>query len=86
LEPPKKSSTYLRGYGSGFFVVSASFRQNSQNAHYGNLFHHPASFATKGFQHSLIFLDGAKVSGGKISELLFVFSGGPLSKNPETTR
>jgi hypothetical protein len=34
LEPPKKSSTYLRGYASGFFVVSALLRQNSQNAHY----------------------------------------------------
>jgi len=38
----KKSSTYLRGYASGFFDVSASFRQNSQNAHYGTIFHHPA--------------------------------------------
>jgi hypothetical protein len=45
LEPPKKSSTYLSGYASGFFVVSASFRQNSQNAHDGTIFHHPASGA-----------------------------------------
>jgi hypothetical protein len=42
LEPPKKSSTHLSGYASGFFVVSASFRQNSQNAHDGTIFHHPA--------------------------------------------
>jgi hypothetical protein len=42
LETPKKSSTYLRGYASGFFGVSASFRLNSQNAHDGILFHHPA--------------------------------------------
>jgi hypothetical protein len=43
LEPPKKSSTYLSGYASGFFVASALFRHNSQNAHYGIFFHHPAS-------------------------------------------
>jgi hypothetical protein len=43
LETPKKSSTYLSGYACGFFVISASFRQNSQNAHDGTLFHHPAS-------------------------------------------
>jgi hypothetical protein len=50
LETPKKSSTYLRlrraqssrGYACGFFVISASFRQNSQNARDGTLFHHPA--------------------------------------------
>jgi hypothetical protein len=46
LEPPKKSSSYLSGYASGFFVVSASFRQNSHNAHDGTIFHHPAK-ATK---------------------------------------
>jgi hypothetical protein len=38
LETPKKSSVYLRGYASGFFVISALFRQNSQNAHDGTLF------------------------------------------------
>jgi hypothetical protein len=42
LETPKKSSTYLRGYAAGFFGVSASFRLNSQNAHDGIFFHHPA--------------------------------------------
>jgi hypothetical protein len=42
LETTKKSSTYLSGYASGFFVVSASFHQNSQNAHDGTIFHHPA--------------------------------------------
>jgi hypothetical protein len=43
LEPPKKSSSYLRGYVSGFFVVSALFRLNSQNAHNGPIFHHPVA-------------------------------------------
>jgi hypothetical protein len=47
LEPPKKSSTYLSGYASGFFVVSALFRQNSQNAHDGTFFHHPAGTVVK---------------------------------------
>ena len=50
LDPTKKSSTYLRlrraqssrGYVSGFFVVSASFRQNSQKVHNVTIFHHPA--------------------------------------------
>jgi hypothetical protein len=44
LKPTKKSSTYLCGYVSGFFVVSASFRLNSQNARDGTFFHHPASY------------------------------------------
>jgi hypothetical protein len=35
-------STYLTGYASGSFVVSASFRRNPQNAHDGTIFHHPA--------------------------------------------
>jgi hypothetical protein len=43
LELPKKSSTYLSGYASGFFVISALFRQNFQNAHDGTFFHHPAN-------------------------------------------
>jgi hypothetical protein len=30
LEPTKKSSAYLRGYASGFFAISASFRLNDQ--------------------------------------------------------
>jgi hypothetical protein len=38
LEPPKKSSPYLSGYASGFFVASALFRHNSQNANYGTFF------------------------------------------------
>ena len=38
----KNPSTYLSGYASGLFVVSASFRQNSQNVHDGTFFHHPA--------------------------------------------
>jgi hypothetical protein len=42
LETPKKSSTYLRAYTSGFFVVSAALGQNSKNAHNGNFFHRPA--------------------------------------------
>jgi len=42
LETPKKSSTYRRGYVCCFFVISASFRQNSQNAHDGTIVHHPA--------------------------------------------
>ena len=42
LETPKKFSAYLRGYASGFFGISASFRLNSQNAHDGTFFHHPA--------------------------------------------
>jgi len=43
LEPKKKFSAYLSGYASGFFVVSASFRRNPENAHDGTIFHHPAS-------------------------------------------
>ncbi len=46
LESTKKSSTYLSGYASGFFVVSASFRRNPQNAHDGTIFHHPAKAPT----------------------------------------
>jgi hypothetical protein len=42
LETPKRPSTYLSGYACGFFVISASFRQNSQIAHDGTFFHHPA--------------------------------------------
>jgi hypothetical protein len=30
--------------GSGFLLISASFRQNSQNAHDGTSFHHPAKW------------------------------------------
>jgi len=41
LEPPKNSSAYLSGYASGFFVVFASFRENSRNAHDGAIFHNP---------------------------------------------
>jgi hypothetical protein len=54
LEPPKKSSTYLSGYASGFFVASALFRHNSQNAHYGIFFHHPASTRTGHFVTVLV--------------------------------
>ncbi|MEN9845535.1 MAG: hypothetical protein RIS36_682, partial [Pseudomonadota bacterium] len=52
LEPPKKSSTYLGGYASGFFVVSASFRQNSHNAHDGTIFHHRANALALSSIHS----------------------------------
>jgi hypothetical protein len=33
-----------------FFVISASFRQNSQNAHDGTIFHHPANGTTVALQ------------------------------------
>ena len=41
LEPPKTSLTYLRRYASGFFGVSALFRQNSHNAHNRTFFSPP---------------------------------------------